>query len=107
MSNQDGNTVTSNVAWQQQGEDVAHSINGYIPAPYYAYKRNRTPGCYIVLFTLGHTLEKHFVFIGIEFEVKFAFEDWYTTNLSDQSVTAIRLDPGVALVEEDMTGKRN
>ena len=111
MSNQNVSNPASDAAAkhgvpQHQGEDAPHMTNVYV-APYHPHERNRVPGSYIVMFHPGHTIDKHFAFLGLEFEVLSAFEDWYGAELDDQLFNSIRRDPGVAFVEDNMLCRRD
>ena len=111
MSNQIVSTPASDAAAkhgvsQHQAEDAAHMTNCYV-APYHRHERNRVPGEYMVFFHPGHTIDEHFAFLGLEFEVPSACESWYGVDLDDdQLFNAIRHDPGVAFIEDNMSGRR-
>lgn len=61
----------------------------------------------MVMFHSGHTLDRHFAFLGHESEIFGAFEVGYDTQLDDQLLSAIRYDPGVKFVEDNCSGKRD
>ena len=96
----------SNAVSQQQTEDASHSADGHIPAPYHRHERTRRPNEYLVVFNPGHTLEKHFAFLGFEFEVVIDCKEWYGVDMDEQLLNAIRQDPGVEFVEDNQRGKR-
>ena len=75
-------------------------------APYYhaLAPAARCPGEYGVLFKAGHTLEKHFDFLGFELEIMFELSVGYVAKMDDQVFNAVRYDPGVRLIEEDSCG---
>lgn len=75
-------------------------------APYTSHEKCRIPGSYLVGFHTGHTIAKHFAFLGREFEV-IPFKTGYGADLDDQLFNAIRHDPGVRGVEDDVSGTRN
>ena len=72
-------------------------------APYYHYEEGVVPGQYIVMFYKGHTLAKHFTFLGREFDLMCTYTpDWgYCADLDDQLFDVVRRDPGVELVQDN------
>ena len=70
-------------------------------APYYLHENCRVPGGYIIAFRHGHTIEKHFACLGHEFEVT-SLDNGYCAVLDDQLFNALRYDPGVKLVENNV-----
>ena len=65
---------------------------------------NIIPGVYMVMFHAGHTVEKHFAFLGRKFDLT-TLPRGYFANMDDQLLDAIRRDPGVKLVEDDSYGE--
>lgn len=106
MSKQGVSSSTSDAAPQHEEQKTPRGTNVYM-APYFPHERSRVPGEYIVMFHPGYTLDDHFAFLGLEFEVHTPFQDWYGAKLDDQIFNAIRHDPGVAFVEDDAVGRRH
>jgi hypothetical protein len=61
-------------------------------------------GNFIVRFHLGHTLAKHFAFLGRDFDV-ISFNSGYIAEMDEQLLKAVRSDRGVRLVEDDGSGE--
>jgi hypothetical protein len=62
----------------------------------------------MVMFHPAHTLEKHFAFLGLEFEVIHYHPCCgYGDQLDDQLFNAIRYDPGVKAVGDNTRGWRD
>ncbi|KAK3702224.1 hypothetical protein LTR37_015056 [Vermiconidia calcicola] len=75
-------------------------------APYHSHEEGRVPGVYIVAFHPGHTIAKHFAFLGREFDLT-SLDERYFANMDDELFHAARRDPGVKFVEDDVTGERD
>ena len=106
MSNQNESYPTSDAAPEHQGEGARHRTNVSV-APYITHERSRVLGEYIVMFHPGNAIDKHFAFLGLEFDLLTAFDGWYSATLDDQLFNAIRHDPGIAFVEDNMLGRRD
>ena len=58
---------------------------------------------YMVLFHQGHTIDKHFAFLGRKFDFS-TLPTGYLADLDDQLLDAVRRDPGIRCVEDDFYG---
>lgn len=110
MSNQNEAGSTHKLAsgqesQQKSGEANQHTTTSVYQATYHSYGRNAVPGIYIVQFYPGHTIAKHFAFLGREFEVHSLLEG-YWADVDDEIFNAIRCDPGVEFVEDNVSGER-
>lgn len=97
----------SNVAISQDsqadlGKAAGHAETTIYQAPYYPYEEYRLPGQYCVSFQPGYTLAEHFAFLGFEFEPTSQLNNRYYAALDDQAFNAIRCDPGVSFIEDDV-----
>ncbi len=81
-----------------------HPRTGYAPYHHAPDPEARCPGEYAVLFKPGHTLAKHFAFLGFEFEIMFKLNMGYAARMDDQLFNAVRYDPGVKFIEENSCG---
>ena len=92
---------------QDRDEVVQHGSTATYRAPYHHYEENRVPGVYIVAFRSGHTVAKHFAFLDREFDIT-AYEGdvGYFADMDDQLLDAVRRDPGVEFVEDNVSGER-
>ena len=86
------------------GGNKEHPRTGLAPYYHALAPEARCPGEYGVLFQPGHTLEKHFDFLGLKFEIMFELNMGYVAMMDDQLFNAVRYDPGVRLIEEDSCG---
>lgn len=73
-------------------------------APYQHYEQS-VPNMYIVAFNAGHTIAKHYAFVGREFELT-TLNSGYFATIDNQLFDTIRRDPGVRYVEDDAWGER-
>ena len=73
-------------------------------AEYHADEESRIPGSYIVEFHPGHTIAKHFAFLGREFELTALDQGYFADDIDDDLFNAIRRDPGVKYMEDDCLG---
>lgn len=74
----------------------------------YIRREDHVPGSYFVHFNEGHTLEEHFAFLGIKFEIRDYLEilGIYTIgDMSDELFRKVRTDPGVRNIEDDRFGE--
>jgi hypothetical protein len=98
-----------NAATRQEGLAESGEAANYpkmsVYAPYYPGEESRIPGSYLVSFQPGHTLAKHFTFLGFDFEPAGRLENGYYATLDDQVFNAVRYDPGVKAVEDDCFGE--
>jgi len=90
---------------QNVSEAAQRAAPNAYQAPYYHYGKDAVPGSYMVKFHLGHTIAKHFAFIGREFDLVDIGGDGYGANLNDELLNAIRQDPGVEFVEDNVAGQ--
>ena len=70
--------------------------------PYYQYDDN-VPGSYLVNFTDGYTLQKHFSSVGQKFNVT-KLSTGYYANLTTELLAKVRADCGIQFVEDDTFG---
>lgn len=87
-------------------DTIPRAETGAYQAPYTPHEECRIPGAYLVGFHPGHTIAKHFAFLGLKFEVK-PFKTGYGADLTDQLFNAVRCDPRVRHVEDDVFGTRD
>ena len=87
-------------------DTIPRAKTGSYQALYTPHEKCRIPGAYLVGFHPSHTIAKHFAFLGLEFEV-IPFKTGYGADLDDQLFNAIRHDPGVRHVEDDVFGTRD
>ena len=90
---------------QNVSEAAQRTAPNAYQAPYYYYGKDAMPGIYMVRFHLGHTIAKHFAFIGREFDLTDLGGDGYGANLNDELLNAVRQDPGVEFVEDNVSGE--
>lgn len=83
-----------------------HATTDAYQASYHHHDGHAVPGVYMVKFHLGHTITKHFAFLGREFDLTSLGEGYYA-NLDDQLFDAVRRDPGVEFIEDDVVGERD
>jgi len=74
-------------------------------APYQPAEQYPLIGSYIIDFYPGHTVAKHFAFLGREFDLT-KLDQGYFADMDDGSFNAVRRDPGVRLVMQDWSGER-
>ena len=92
---------------QPQSEDAPHTTTPY-QAPCYPHEQGRVPGEYMVIFKERHTLKKHFIDLGLEFDVIHSYSSLgYGAKLNDQLFNAVRSDPGVRAIEDKTSGWRD
>lgn len=92
---------------QQSTREVAHhATTAAHQAPYYRYEKYRIPGVYVVQFKAGHTIAKHFAFLGRKFDLT-PLDNGYFANMDDELLDAMRCDPGVEFVEDNVSGVRD
>ena len=60
---------------------------------------------YIIAFKPGHSLFKHFVFLGKEIEIEGTLNKGYYAKLDRELLDAVRRDPGVELIEDNTLGE--
>lgn len=114
MSNQAMSASTQGAAARQGGKEsggkdeaAQQSVApGYL-APYDRNERYAVPDIYIVGFNPGHTIAKHFAFIGHEFPVTELDGIGYFATMDKKLLDAIRRDPGVECVEDNCYGERD
>nr|OQO04078.1 hypothetical protein B0A51_17939 [Rachicladosporium sp. CCFEE 5018] len=70
-------------------------------APYNRLSGYPYKDCYTVELKSGHTMAKHFAFVGKEYEYQEATSTWYYAKLDPELFEAVRRDPGVEMVEDD------
>ena len=109
LSNSVAGARLDQISQQLQSAVVPHktTTTTAYEAPYYPYERSRVPGMYMVAFHRGHTIERHFAFLGREFEFIALGDIGYGASLDDQLFNAIRCDPGIRFVEDNSKGKRD
>ena len=110
MSKQNVSVSTYDAALEQgsqqtTSEAAQHATTTAYQAPYYRYERDAVPGIYMVAFHPDHTIAKYLAFLGREFDLH-TFNRGYWANLDDQLFNAIRRDPGVEFVEDNVSGER-
>jgi hypothetical protein len=86
------------------GEETQPTSQGAYRAPWYRHPPDNVPGSYFVAFYAGHTIARHFEAIGRAFDVT-ASDGGYGAALDDQLLSAVRSDPGVMFVEDNVRGK--
>lgn len=71
------------------------------------YHQNDSPyqDHYIIAFKPGHSLSKHFVFLGQEIEIEGTLNEGYYAKLDRELFEAVRRDPGVELIEDNTLGE--
>lgn len=108
MSNQTESNSNVDAAPQQDrqqttGEALQDATTTTYLAPHHRHEECRVPGIYLVEFRRGHTIAKHFEFLGREFELT-ALDSGYFANMDDQLLNNVRRDPRVEFVEDDFVG---
>lgn len=100
---QSASSHQNNTPPQASQTSTEHCNNGAYQAPYY---RNECPipGCYIVSFHPGHTIAKHFAFLGREFNPT-ALKQGYFADIDDELFDAVRSDPGLEFIEDNTSGE--
>ena len=70
------------------------------------YQRNESPyhDHYVIAFKPGHSLAKHFAFLGREIEIEGMLNEGYYAKLDGELFEAVRRDPGVELIEDNTLG---
>ena len=70
------------------------------------YDQNEDPyqDHYIICFKRGHTVAKHFAFLGKEIEIEGILNKGYYAELDRELFDAVRRDPGVELIEDNTLG---
>ena len=71
---------------------------------YHPDPKNTIPGVYMVLFHQGHTIDKHFAFLGRKFDFS-TLPTGYLADLDDQLLDAVRRDPGIRCAEDNCYGE--
>ena len=103
--------ANAKIAQQRLGDIILRAGTSVYQARYIPHEKNRVPGRYLVAFHPGHTLEKHFVFLGLEFEAfrfDFGYGDvGYGAEMEPHLVNVVRSDPRVEYVEESFYGRRD
>ena len=89
---------------QDPGKTVPLTQAGSYQAEYIPHEKSRIPGVYAVQFHPGHTMSKHFAFLGREFKVNDLDEGYYA-YLDEKLFNAVRCDPGVEFIEDNTSGK--
>lgn len=79
-------------------------IDAYL-APYYPHE-NAVAGVYIVSFNDGYDMDKHFAFLGQKFDFT-SLNGGYFAEMDDELFNAVRRDPGVEFIENDVAGERD
>ena len=82
-------------------------MNGMYQAAYYPnvdYPQYALPGSYLISFYPGHTVAQHFAFVGREFGLT-ELNNGYFADLSDELFNAVRRDPGVDFIEDNVGGE--
>ena len=87
------------------GEAAKRTETSAYQAPYHPYEKSRVPGEYLVAFRPGYTLTEHFKFLGREFELITPFNSGYAAALDDLLFDAVRRDPGVEFMEDNVSGE--
>jgi hypothetical protein len=93
--------ATGQHSLEDLGKAGKHSETSVYRAP---YNRNKQPipGQYIVTFRPGYMLAEHFAFLGFKIEVTRELDRKYLAALNDQVFNAVRYDPGVEFIEDDV-----
>jgi hypothetical protein len=65
------------------------------------------PGSYMVRFHVGHTIAWHFVFVDREFGPTDFRGYGYGSTLNDELLEAVRQDPVVEFLENNLSGEAN
>jgi hypothetical protein len=99
------NAATGQDSQEDLGKAAKHPKTSVYQAPYYPYPECRNPGEYLITFQPGYTLAEHFTFLGFEVELIGLLNNGYYAALNDQVFNAIRYDPGVKLIEDDVLGE--
>ncbi len=73
-------------------------------APYHAYEPS-VPGVFLVSFRPGYTLAEHSAYLGGDLKLRNQFQSGYCAVLDDQTVDAVRRDPGVKYIEDNTSGE--
>ncbi|KAK3701389.1 hypothetical protein LTR37_015487 [Vermiconidia calcicola] len=95
--------IEDDVTGGRDGEPAQHAATPVHEAEYYPFLQDRVPGAYIVEFNAGHSIAKHFAFIGREFELT-TLDQGYYADLDDDLFSTVRRDPGVKYLEDDILG---
>ena len=104
LSTTSQSSAVSQSSTTSQSSAVSQSSATSYQAPYYNYGEDAVPGIYMVMFKKGHTIAKHLAFLGREFDLT-ALHRGYFANMDDQLLNAVRCDPGVEFVEDDVHGE--
>lgn len=75
-------------------------------AEYLSHGADAVPQSYMLTFYPGHTLAKHFAFLGREFTAQELDQGYFAYDVDDQLLSIIRRDPGVKYVEDNVSGER-
>ncbi|KAK3702226.1 hypothetical protein LTR37_015058 [Vermiconidia calcicola] len=74
-------------------------------AEYHPDEENRIPRSYLIEFHPGHTIAKHFAFLGREFDLTALDQGYFAEDVVDDDLfNLIRRDPGVKYIEDDCLG---
>jgi len=88
----------------EAAQAAQHATATTYQAPYHCHGRDAVPGIYIVGFHPGHTIAKHFAFLGRDFDLT-TLNEGYFADLDDKLFNAIRRDPGVEYIEDNTSGE--
>lgn len=75
-------------------------------APHHKYAHN-VPGSYLVKLRGRYSISKHYQFLGRKFELIVLKGSGYFANMDDELLDAVRRDPGVEFVEDNVYGSRD
>lgn len=94
----------TNTANAQAADSPDQRVRTGYQAP---YSRNESPykDHYIIAFKPGHSLAKHFAFLGKYIGIEGTLDEGYYAMLDRELFEAVRRDPGVELIEDNTLGE--
>ena len=98
-------STSTNTANAQAAGSSDQSESTEYQAP---YDQNEDPyqDHYIICFKRGHTLAKHFAFLGKKLEIEGTLNNGYYAELDRELFENVRRDPGVELIEDNTLGDK-